>query len=58
LFFASGHEGAGIGLSVVTAEILAARILGGTPRSALGAIQTEPFDLRRPLLASYLKEAA
>jgi glycine/D-amino acid oxidase-like deaminating enzyme len=58
LFVASGHEGAGIGLSVVTAEILAARILGSTPRSALGPIETEPFDLRRPSLASYLKEAA
>lgn len=58
LFVASGHEGAGIGLSVVTAEILAARILGGTPRSSFGPIETAPFDLRRPSLASYLKEAA
>lgn len=57
LFHASGHEGAGIGLSVVTAEILAARILGGTARSSLGEIDSEPFDLRRSTLQTYMKEA-
>lgn len=57
LHHASGHEGAGIGLSVVTAEILAARILGETPSSPLGVIDTAPFDLRRPTLQHYFQEA-
>jgi glycine/D-amino acid oxidase-like deaminating enzyme len=56
LFFASGHEGAGIGLSIVTAELLAARILGGTATSPLGDI--DPFDLRRASLKPYLEVAA
>ena len=57
LYHASGHEGAGIGLSVATAEILAARILGTAASSPLGNIDTEPFNLRRPTLQTYLSEA-
>ncbi|OKX83677.1 NAD(P)/FAD-dependent oxidoreductase [Corynebacterium glutamicum] len=57
LYHASGHEGAGIGLSVATAEILAARILGTIATSPLGNIDSAPFDLRRPTLQTYLTEA-
>ena len=56
LFHASGHEGAGIGLSVATAEILAARLSGDTASSPLGAIDDAPFDLRRPTLSEYFQE--
>src|SRR5699024_11776790 len=38
LFPASGHEGTGNGLSVATAENLAARLSGDTASSPLGAI--------------------
>ena len=56
LFHASGHEGAGIGLSVATAEILAARLCGGTASSPLGDIDEAPFDLRRSTLSEYFQE--
>ncbi|WP_375001302.1 NAD(P)/FAD-dependent oxidoreductase [Aeromicrobium sp. CTD01-1L150] len=58
LHHASGHEGAGIGLSVATAELLTALIGGGTPRSPLGEIDPSPFAVRRSSLAPHLKEAA
>ncbi len=38
LWYASGHEGAGIGLAPATAELLATLLLGGTP-----AVATDPF---------------
>ncbi len=53
LWHASGHEGAGIGLSVVTAELLAAQYLGRTPE-----VPAKPFQLDRPSLAPYLEVAA
>ncbi|PPL19168.1 NAD(P)/FAD-dependent oxidoreductase [Microterricola pindariensis] len=53
LWHASGHEGAGIGLSLATAEILAAQLLGTTPPT-----DAAPFSLARASLAPHLGSAA
>jgi len=58
LYHASGHEGAGIGLSVATAELVAAAITADSPRSPLGPIDPAPFAVQRPSLQAYLEEAA
>lgn len=50
LWHASGHEGAGIGLSLATAEMLAAQMLGTTP-----PIDAAPFALSRASLAPHLE---
>jgi glycine/D-amino acid oxidase-like deaminating enzyme len=52
LWHATGHEGAGIGLSVATAELLHDLLLGRTP-----AIDAAPFSPDRPTLAPYLTAA-
>ena len=53
LWHASGPEGAGIGLSLATAEILAAQMLGtATPTDAA------PFSLARASLAAHLAPQA
>jgi len=49
LWHATGHEGAGIGLSLATAELLAARLLGGA-----AALDDAPFQLDRPGLVAHL----
>ncbi|HEY9424793.1 MAG TPA: FAD-binding oxidoreductase, partial [Microterricola sp.] len=53
LWHASGHEGAGIGLSLATAEIIAADMLRRTP-----PIDPAPFRLDRASLAPHLAEVA
>ncbi len=53
LWHASGHEGAGIGLSLATAEILVAQMLGATPPT-----DAAPFALDRASLALHLGSAA
>lgn len=53
LWHASGHEGAGIGLSLATAEIIAADMLKRTP-----PIDPAPFRLDRASLAQHLEEVA
>ena len=53
LWHASGHEGAGIGLSLATAEMLVAGVLGTEP-----AIDPAPFRLDRASLAPHLEEVA
>ncbi|MFF3601827.1 NAD(P)/FAD-dependent oxidoreductase [Kitasatospora indigofera] len=53
LWHASGHEGAGIGLSLATAEIIAADMLQRTP-----PIDPAPFRLDRASLAAHLAEVA
>lgn len=53
LWHATGHEGAGIGLSVATAELLRDQMLGATPR-----LDPAPFGLDRPTLAPHLTAAA
>ncbi|KQW08095.1 FAD-dependent oxidoreductase [Leifsonia sp. Root4] len=53
LWHASGHEGAGIGLSLATAEIIAADMLGRTP-----PIDPAPFRLDRASLVAHLAEVA
>ncbi|GAA1517947.1 glycine/D-amino acid oxidase-like deaminating enzyme [Agromyces terreus] len=53
LWHASGHEGAGIGLSLATAELLVAGMLG-----TAAPIDAAPFGLARASLAPYLEEAA
>ena len=53
LFHVTGHEGAGIGLSVVSADILVAQLSQTT-----APLDPAPFALDRPSLAPYLKEAA
>ncbi len=45
LWYAAGHEGAGIGLAPATAELLAASLLGETP-----AMSVEPFSSGRASL--------
>ncbi len=52
LWYATGHEGAGIGLSSITGELLAAQILGLTPR-----LDPTPFQLDRSSLATHLEAA-
>lgn len=53
LWHATGHEGAGIGLSLATANIIRDLMLGVTP-----AISAEPFSLARVTLAPHLELAA
>lgn len=53
LWHATGHEGAGIGLSVVTAELLTALITGSSPQ-----LDPAPFAPARDSLAPYLATAA
>ena len=52
LWHAGGHEGAGIGLAIVTADLLTAQFLGCTPD-----LPAEPFQLSRPSLQPYLEAA-
>ncbi|MDR5701564.1 NAD(P)/FAD-dependent oxidoreductase [Agromyces aerolatus] len=53
LWHATGHEGAGIGLSLSTAELLAAQITGQR-----APLDPAPFAVSRASLAPYLEEAA
>lgn len=53
LFHVTGHEGAGIGLSVVSADILLAQLSQTT-----APLDPAPFALDRTSLAPYLEEAA
>lgn len=53
LWHASGHEGAGIGLSLATAAMLAAEFTGGAAPT-----DAAPFRLDRPTLRPHLAEAA
>lgn len=53
LWFATGHEGAGIGLAPATGEILAELVGGGTH-----ALDAEPFRPGRPGLVAPGREAA
>lgn len=53
LFHASGHEGAGIGLSVATAELIAAEITGASP-----PVDPAPYRLDRASLREHLVEVA
>jgi len=53
LFHVTGHEGAGIGLSVVSAEILVAQL-----SQTAAPLDPAPFALDRASLAPYLQEAA
>jgi D-hydroxyproline dehydrogenase subunit beta len=53
LFHVTGHEGAGIGLSIVSAEILLAQLT-----ESVAPLDPAPFALDRPSLAPYLQEAA
>ncbi len=53
LWHATGHEGAGIGLSVATGELLRDLMLGHEP-----AIDPAPFSPARPSLAAHLEEVA
>jgi len=52
LWHATGHEGAGIGLAIVTADLLTAQFLDRTPD-----LPAEPFRLDRPSLRPYLQAA-
>lgn len=49
----TGHEGAGIGLSVVSAEILLAQVAGTEP-----VLDPAPFQVSRPTLVQHLREVA
>jgi glycine/D-amino acid oxidase-like deaminating enzyme len=51
LWHATGHEGAGIGLSIATAELLADLLLGATP-----AIDAAPVSPSRASLGAHLGE--
>ncbi|WP_350348724.1 FAD-dependent oxidoreductase [Agromyces sp. G08B096] len=53
LWHATGHEGAGIGLSLATAELVAAGLTG-----AAAPVDPEPFSPARPSLAPHLTGAA
>jgi glycine/D-amino acid oxidase-like deaminating enzyme len=53
LWHATGHEGAGIGLSLATAEMIRDRMLG-TPT----VLDSAPFALSRASLAPHLREVA
>jgi glycine/D-amino acid oxidase-like deaminating enzyme len=53
LFHVTGHEGAGIGLSVSSAEILLAQVTGARP-----SLDPAPFALDRPTLAPHLQEVS
>ncbi len=50
LWYATGHEGAGIGLAGVTGDLLCALITGAEP-----ALDPGPFRLARPSLADHLR---
>ncbi|RRR96846.1 NAD(P)/FAD-dependent oxidoreductase [Glycomyces terrestris] len=50
LWYATGHEGAGIGLAGVTGDLLCAQLTGTTP-----ALDPAPFLPSRPSLAAHLK---
>ena len=53
LWHATGHEGAGIGLSIATAEMIGAAMTG-----TFAEIDVSPFSLERASLAPFLVEAA
>lgn len=53
LWHATGHEGAGIGLSLATAELIRDLMLGNAPR-----IDASPFSIARASLAPHLEEVA
>jgi glycine/D-amino acid oxidase-like deaminating enzyme len=53
LWHATGHEGAGIGLSLATGELLADQLTG-----AATSIDAAPFQVSRPSLAPFLEEVA
>src|SRR5262245_32440193 len=53
LYHVTGHEGAGIGLSVISAEILLAQL-----SQTSAPVDPAPFALARPSLVPYLEEAA
>jgi glycine/D-amino acid oxidase-like deaminating enzyme len=53
LWYAAGHEGAGIGLAPATAEMLASLMLGETP-----AVAAAPFAPGRASLADSLAGTA
>jgi glycine/D-amino acid oxidase-like deaminating enzyme len=53
LWHATGHEGAGVGLSLATAEMIRDRMLG-TPT----ALDSAPFALSRASLVPHLREVA
>ncbi|SDL18363.1 Glycine/D-amino acid oxidase [Glycomyces sambucus] len=50
LWYATGHEGAGIGLAGVTGDLLCAQLTGAEP-----ALDPAPFLPSRPTLAAHLK---
>ena len=52
LWHATGHEGAGIGLAIVTADLLAAQFLDRP-----SDLPVEPFQLDRPSLRPFLETA-
>jgi glycine/D-amino acid oxidase-like deaminating enzyme len=53
LWHASGHEGAGIGLSLATAELIRDLILGRTPE-----VDPTPYSPARASLAAHLEQVA
>ena len=53
LYHVTGHEGAGIGLSVVSADILLAQLT-----QSVAPLDPTPFALNRPTLAPHLQDAA
>ena len=53
LWHATGHEGAGIGLSIATAEMIGAAMTG-----TFAEIDASPFSLERASLVPFLVEAA
>ncbi|PRY55923.1 NAD(P)/FAD-dependent oxidoreductase [Glycomyces artemisiae] len=53
LWYATGHEGAGIGLAGVTGDLLCAQLTGADP-----AIDPAPFQPSRPSLAAHLTGGA
>jgi glycine/D-amino acid oxidase-like deaminating enzyme len=50
LWYATGHEGAGIGLAGVTGELLCAQLTGAEP-----LLDPSPFQPSRPSLAAHLR---
>jgi glycine/D-amino acid oxidase-like deaminating enzyme len=50
LWYATGHEGAGIGLAGVTGELLCAQLRGAEP-----LLDPAPFQTSRPSLATHLR---
>jgi glycine/D-amino acid oxidase-like deaminating enzyme len=53
LWYATGHEGAGIGLAPATGEMLAALLSGDDPE-----VRAEPFSPSRPSLALAIAESS